>query len=169
MNNIYYVYQYLRNDGTPYYIGKGKGRRAYVKQRVISLPIDKTLIKIIAQHLSEYEAFLLESKLIQYFGRKDLGTGILHNKTDGGEGTRRPYKKIAWNKGKTQTPEHNAKISQSLTEYKRTAEHQEKLNNAFRKNPTARGRFWWNNGTIEKMSKTLPGQDFVAGRLPKNQ
>jgi len=43
MNN-YYTYAYLREDGTPYYIGKGKNKRVYVKARTVPLPIDKSKI-----------------------------------------------------------------------------------------------------------------------------
>jgi hypothetical protein len=126
--NIYYVYQYLREDGTPYYIGKGKGRRAWIKRRAIHLPTDLSNIQIIKDCLTESDAFDLESTLILKYGRKDNNTGILRNLTDGGEGSRNVLNKVAWNKGLKQTPEHNAKISESMKKYQRTNEHQQKLN-----------------------------------------
>ena len=38
---MYYTYAYLREDKTPYYIGKGKGYRINSKQRNIKPPKDK--------------------------------------------------------------------------------------------------------------------------------
>jgi hypothetical protein len=80
MNSVYYVYLYLRDNGTPFYCGKGKGKRAYRKG-------SPNNIKIVATQLFEYEAFILEKQLIKLYGRKDLGTGILNNRTAGGEGS----------------------------------------------------------------------------------
>jgi hypothetical protein len=85
LNNTYYVYAYLRQDGTPYYIGKGKSRRITAVHNV-SVPKDKSKIQILATKLSEHESFLLETKLINHYGRKDNNTGILRNMTNGGEG-----------------------------------------------------------------------------------
>jgi hypothetical protein len=83
----YYTYAYLREDGTPYYIGKGKDRRAYQSHRHISKPKDKDIILFLKQNLTEDEAFKHEKYMINVLGRKDLGTGILINLTEGGEGT----------------------------------------------------------------------------------
>lgn len=84
----YYTYAYLREDRTPYYIGKGKGRR--IKNRFrgdIKPPKDKSRVIYLKTNLSEEEAFKHEIYMIALYGRKDNNTGILRNKTDGGDGT----------------------------------------------------------------------------------
>ena len=88
MKNIFYVYEYIRDDGSPYYIGKGTGNRAFIKKR--GRPKDLSKIRIIETNLLESEAIALEIALIARYGRKDLDTGILINLTDGGEGLSNP-------------------------------------------------------------------------------
>ncbi len=85
--NRFYTYAYLREDKTPYYIGKGKEDRIYSKQKNIKPPKDKSRVIYLKQNLTEEEAFKHEIYMIDVFGRKDLGTGILHNRTGGGDGT----------------------------------------------------------------------------------
>jgi hypothetical protein len=86
--NRFYTYAYLREDRTPYYIGKGGGNRAYYKNKgEIRPPKNKSRTIFLKQNLTEEEAFKHEKYMIAVFGRKDLGTGILRNKTDGGEGS----------------------------------------------------------------------------------
>jgi hypothetical protein len=85
--NRFYTYAYLREDKTPYYIGKGQGNRINLNGgRTCNKPKDKSRIIFLKQNLTEEEAFKHEIYMIAVFGRKDLETGILHNKTNGGEG-----------------------------------------------------------------------------------
>ena len=83
----YYTYAYLREDGTPYYVGKGEKNRIYKKGKgEVKPPKDKSKIIFLKQNLTEEDAFKHEIYMIAVFGRKDLGTGILRNRTNGGEG-----------------------------------------------------------------------------------
>ena len=84
--NRFYVYAFMREDGTPYYIGKGAAERAWSRNRTILPPKEKERIVLLKENLSEQEAFDHEIELIALHGRKDNGTGILHNRTDGGDG-----------------------------------------------------------------------------------
>ena len=82
----YYTYAYLRKDKTPYYIGKGSGMRAWVKADRVTPKPSHDRILVLKTGLTEEEAFKHEIYMIAVYGRKDLGTGILRNRTDGGDG-----------------------------------------------------------------------------------
>jgi hypothetical protein len=153
----YYTYAYLREDRTPYYIGKGQGNRAYVKRYGkgrARRPKNLNNIILLKQNLTEEEAFKHEIYMIAVFGRKDLGTGILHNRTDGGDG---PSGHVPWNKGIPMAEEVKAKVSRNRKGipshrpgYSPSKETREKIANANvgRKHTEE---------TCNKMSKTMMG------------
>jgi NUMOD3 motif len=139
----YYTYAYLREDKTPYYIGKGKGDRINSKQRNIKKPKDKSRVIYLKQNLTEEEAFKHEIYMIAVLGRKDLGTGILHNRTDGGEGssgwvpseeTKRKlseaHKGNTYCLGKTHSDETKRKLSEIHKGKTLSKEHRRKLSEA---------------------------------------
>jgi hypothetical protein len=124
----------LRSDGTPYYCGKGKGKRAFTKGKgEVPPPVDISRIVIVESEMNEEAAFLLEIDLIQKYGRKDKGTGILRNKTDGGDG---PSGRVVSDETKAkqsigrtgkgtgkQTAEHVENRISKIREKKQTLEH----------------------------------------------
>jgi|ERR1039458_2374300 hypothetical protein len=81
---MYYTYVWFREDGTPYYVGKGKGKRGFTSENHrFKCPPKERIVTYPAK--TEDEAYDTEVVLVWYYGRKDLGTGCLRNLTDGGD------------------------------------------------------------------------------------
>ena len=141
---IYYVYAYLREDGSPYYIGKGKGKRRFNKKHNVKIPKDKSLIIFLETNLSEIGALALERRYIEWYGRKDIGTGILRNLTDGGEGssgyipTLETRKKLSISgKNKKRSKETCEKISKFRKQFKYSTASKLKISNSAKNNKKA--------------------------------
>ena len=131
---MFYTYLWLREDGTPYYVGKGSGRRAYQnKDHCVYRPKYNSLITV-QYWESEEKAFEMEKWWIAFWGRKDIGTGILRNMTNGGDGpsgwvpseeTKAKIKEAR--KSQVFTVETRAKMGKSRRGAKHSAETKEKI------------------------------------------
>lgn len=140
MNNIFYVYIHRRlTDNKPFYVGKGKGNRAFSlvnrnRYWVNTKEKHGFSVEIIFDNLSEDEAFACEKDTIlelRYFGYP------LTNMTDGGEGTsgvkqsaETIRKRVAKTTGQKRSESTRQLISESLTGIKRSDETKQKLSKA---------------------------------------
>jgi hypothetical protein len=105
MTKQFYTYLYRDpKDGTPIYIGKGFNKRAWEHQYDLGTHLSHTLRKRIREgyvptptinfEVDEQSAMEMEKFWIDFYGRKDLGTGTLFNLTSGGEGASNPSKEV---------------------------------------------------------------------------
>lgn len=120
----FYTYLWLRYDGTPYYVGKSRWRSQSVERayRNRNLPRERVIVE---DHYSEEAAFAAEIFLISFYGRKDNGTGILRNRTDGGEG----------GSGHIKSAEARKKISESKKGVPRSLESRRRMSEAKKGKP----------------------------------
>jgi hypothetical protein len=154
----FYTYMWLREDGTPYYVGKGSNQRAY---RDGSPDISRIVIQ---EWPDQSTAFENEKRLIMLYGRKDLGTGILNNRTDGGDGlaglirTKEHEEKImAHLRGRPLTEEHRRKISESMMGEKNPAFGKKRLDVSATNTLTKKGKIM-SDETRAKMSASAKGR-----------
>lgn len=136
--NEYYTYAYLREDGTPYYIGRGKHHKGYKYHRITQKtshtcpvpPRDRRLI--LKDDISLCEAQKHEEYLINIYGSKWDGTGILRNLVSDSRGGSKKGRKLS----------QETKDKMSATMRKRWAagiydsqEYRDKIRESNKKNP----------------------------------
>src|ERR1019366_1802205 len=132
---VFYTYLWFREDFTPYYVGKGTGSRAFIRNgHGVHRP--ENISRILVQCWeSEEKAFEMEKWYIFFYGRKDNGTGCLRNLTDGGENP-----PAGRSKGHTVSQEVRDNLSQKLKALWKDPEYAKHMSEAHLGNPV------WNKG-----------------------
>lgn len=127
MANDFYVYEHIRKDtGHPFYIGKGRKRRAFIANKYHRSTwwlrvVEKSggfSVNFLFEGLSEQEAFAKEKETIAAY--RESGVKLV-NMTDGGDGTSGHKRSDEWcammssiHKGKIISQETRDKISASV-------------------------------------------------------
>lgn len=151
---MYYVYLYLREDRTPYYVGKGSGKRIDQKHprgggKYVPLPPKDRRI-ILKQFDSEEDCFAFEEWIIELYGRKCSG-GILNNLCKGGKGATRGRN---FDRAKY-VEENKEKIAsrQKLYREKNKEILSQKQKENYQRRKEERGNYWYDNISKEEYNK----------------
>ena len=159
-SRIYYVYEHIRLDKMePFYIGKGKGERAYDLYRndhhdAITDEYGHAVV-IIADHLTEEEAYWLERDTIEDYvfnvgygidikGHDDYDHALPHL-------TNMDWGGIGGKGGVQHSEEHNRKISESRKGKKKSDEEKRKMSESRKGKKKS-------DETKRKMSEAKKGQ-----------
>lgn len=173
----HYIYVHIRTDkNEPFYIGQGVYKRscnpniqtyyqrAYQtsgRSNLWQKITNKTSfeVKILAEGLTQAEAHTKERELVTFYGRLNIGTGILANLTEGGEKTTRGCKLSEGHKealrkassGRRHTEEAKKKISIANKQQVWTEERKEKMSTAKRKFLASEKGKQWREDKAQRM------------------
>lgn len=152
---MFYTYAHYRPDNSVFYIGKGRGRRAWSMNyrnshwRNIVAKDGEHKVEILAQWPTEQEAFEHEKFLIWCF--RDIGLDIT-NMTDGGDGC----------SGLKHTEETRKKISKSSLGKVISVEQRKKMSDAHKGKKPDCSTYWlgksMSDETKIKISKSMIGK-----------
>jgi hypothetical protein len=183
-SRIFYVYVMFRPwDGSPFYVGKGKGARwkqhEWLTKRHYNPRMDQIIRRSrsegleipkvkIREHLTESDAFDIEAAFIAAIGR---GTrGPLVNFTDGGEGASgrklsAASKRLLSEKhtGKKLSQQHIENMRKSRTGYRASDKAKAKISKSLIGNKRSVGRIH-SKETRAKMSASHMGNKSAAGK-----
>jgi hypothetical protein len=178
---MYYIYEHWRTDtNSLFYIGKGKGRRAYrmsyrsqwhnrIQEKLRSLGLDVE-VRIVLTGLSCEEARHAETQHI----KKCRETGVeIINMTNGGDGisgfkhSRETREKMRLSALKANTEEVRRKKSVSRTGIKLSKEHREKISISNVGNKRASGKR--SEEFCEHMSRVLKGRKLTPEQVEQRR
>lgn len=151
---MFYVYFYLRENRTPYYVGKGSGKRINSQHRYSNgklLPLPPLNRRFIVKHFdNENEAFLFEEWLISFYGRKEDG-GILINQCKGGGGYTRGKRKDH-NEMRKKWKKENPNYDKDYRERNKKIL-KEKQKNKYQRRKEKDGSYWYKNNNKEEYNE----------------
>lgn len=155
----HFVYVYKYQNGTPFYVGKGYGKRhlrhledAKVGRNLRSFNVrtirkllskgEMPIIEKLIENIDNEFACLIEQEYIAKYGRRNMNTGILTNMTAGGDGATAFCQETLDRISKRQTG-----VGNSFYGKKHTEETKKRISESCKKHPNIR---YWKGKTFSE-------------------